>query len=150
MPDTPPGFVKPRARAVISYEFPLNERIRTLLRLEDLYDKIEHVRAASKIIEQLYKAFVDNCASLAEINPLVVTPKGDIVALDATAQRSTVDRNSGVTMLWAGFAASSRAEPHDETTATSATNEFSHRLLPTATISGFASPLARRPADHRS
>jgi cell division protein ZapD len=27
---------------VISYEFPLNERIRTLLRLEDLYDKIEH------------------------------------------------------------------------------------------------------------
>jgi cell division protein ZapD len=27
---------------VISYEFPLNERIRTLLRLEDLYDRITH------------------------------------------------------------------------------------------------------------
>lgn len=27
---------------MISYEFPLNERIRTLLRLEDLYDKIEY------------------------------------------------------------------------------------------------------------
>jgi cell division protein ZapD len=27
---------------VISYEFPLNERVRTLLRLEDLYDRIDH------------------------------------------------------------------------------------------------------------
>ncbi len=45
MPDTPPGFVKSRARAVISYEFPLNERVRTLLRLEDLYDKIEYFSA---------------------------------------------------------------------------------------------------------
>jgi cell division protein ZapD len=27
---------------VISYEFPLNERIRTLLRLEDLYSRVEH------------------------------------------------------------------------------------------------------------
>lgn len=31
-----------RAQPVISYEYPLNERIRTLLRLEDLYAKIAH------------------------------------------------------------------------------------------------------------
>jgi cell division protein ZapD len=30
------------AKAVITYEYPLNERIRTLLRLEDLYRKIAH------------------------------------------------------------------------------------------------------------
>ena len=31
-----------RARFVISYEFPLNERIRTLLRLEDLYQRAQY------------------------------------------------------------------------------------------------------------
>jgi cell division protein ZapD len=40
-----------RANAVISYEFPLNERIRTLLRLEDLYDKIEHFTSLSDVQE---------------------------------------------------------------------------------------------------
>jgi cell division protein ZapD len=34
-------------RAVISYEFPLNERVRTLLRLEDVYEKIEYFAAGS-------------------------------------------------------------------------------------------------------
>ena len=42
LPDTAASSSWPRARVVISYEFPLNERIRTLLRLEDLYDKIEY------------------------------------------------------------------------------------------------------------
>ena len=32
----------PRARPVITYEYPLNERIRTLLRLEDLYARVRH------------------------------------------------------------------------------------------------------------
>jgi cell division protein ZapD len=31
---------------VITYEYPLNERIRTLLRLEDLFDKVAHFSAA--------------------------------------------------------------------------------------------------------
>ena len=30
------------ARRVITYEYPLNERIRTLLRLEDLYARVRH------------------------------------------------------------------------------------------------------------
>ena len=34
-------------------------------------------------MQQLYKAFVDNGASLAEINPLVVTPNGEVIAVDA-------------------------------------------------------------------
>jgi len=35
------------AGAVISYEFPLNERIRTLLRLEDLYERAEYFSSKS-------------------------------------------------------------------------------------------------------
>jgi succinyl-CoA synthetase beta subunit len=48
-----------------------------------LFDDVKKVRAASKIMMALYQAFIQNGASLAEINPLVVTPAGDIVALDA-------------------------------------------------------------------
>jgi succinyl-CoA synthetase beta subunit len=48
-----------------------------------LYDDVKQVRAAGKILQQLYAAFMKNGCSLAEINPLVTTPKGDVVALDA-------------------------------------------------------------------
>ena len=48
-----------------------------------LYRDYNHVKAAAKIMEQLYRAFVDNGASLAEINPLVTTPEGKVLALDA-------------------------------------------------------------------
>jgi succinyl-CoA synthetase beta subunit len=48
-----------------------------------LYPDAPKARAAAKIMQQLYRAFMDNGASLAEINPLVVTPNGDVVALDA-------------------------------------------------------------------
>jgi succinyl-CoA synthetase beta subunit len=48
-----------------------------------LYSDMKQVRAAAKIIQQLYKAFSENGGSLAEINPLVTTPAGEIVALDA-------------------------------------------------------------------
>ncbi len=41
------------------------------------------VKNAVKFILALYKAFVDSDASLAEINPLVVTGSGDVLALDA-------------------------------------------------------------------
>ena len=43
----------------------------------------KQVGAAVKFITGLYRAFVDLDASLAEINPLVVTASGDVVALDA-------------------------------------------------------------------
>lgn len=43
-------------------------------------DQIKH---AAKFVLALYKAFVDTDASLAEINPLVVTGSGEVLALDA-------------------------------------------------------------------
>lgn len=48
-----------------------------------LYDDVKQVRAAAKIMQQLYAAFVASGASLAEINPLVTTPDGAVLALDA-------------------------------------------------------------------
>jgi succinyl-CoA synthetase beta subunit len=48
-----------------------------------LYPDIKQVRPAARILQQLYKAFSQSGASLAEINPLVTTPSGDVVALDA-------------------------------------------------------------------
>ncbi|MBA3672327.1 MAG: ADP-forming succinate--CoA ligase subunit beta [Gemmatimonadaceae bacterium] len=48
-----------------------------------LFDDVKKVRAASKIMMALYQAFMKNGASLAEINPLVVTPAGEVLALDA-------------------------------------------------------------------
>jgi succinyl-CoA synthetase beta subunit len=55
-----------------------------------LYDDVKKVRAAAKIMQQLYTAFMKAGCSLAEINPLVVTPKGDVVALDA---KMSIDDN---------------------------------------------------------
>ena len=48
-----------------------------------LFDDVKKVRAAAKIMMQLYSAFMKSGCSLAEINPLVTTPAGDVVALDA-------------------------------------------------------------------
>ena len=47
------------------------------------YDDVKKARAAAKIMQQLYTAFMKSGCSLAEINPLVTTPAGDVVALDA-------------------------------------------------------------------
>jgi succinyl-CoA synthetase beta subunit len=48
-----------------------------------LFDDVKKVRAVAKIMQQLYTAFMQAGCSLAEINPLVTTPNGDVVALDA-------------------------------------------------------------------
>ncbi|MEO5814802.1 MAG: ADP-forming succinate--CoA ligase subunit beta [Gemmatimonadaceae bacterium] len=55
-----------------------------------LFDDVKKVRAASKIMMALYDTFMKNGCSLAEINPLVVTPAGDVVALDA---KMSIDDN---------------------------------------------------------
>jgi succinyl-CoA synthetase beta subunit len=55
-----------------------------------LYDDVKKARAAAKIMQQLYQAFMQSGASLAEINPLVTTPAGEVVALDA---KMVVDDN---------------------------------------------------------
>jgi len=48
-----------------------------------LYQDAKQARAAAKIMQQLYRGFMDTGCSLAEINPLVVTPQGEVIALDA-------------------------------------------------------------------
>jgi succinyl-CoA synthetase beta subunit len=48
-----------------------------------LYRDFAPARAAADIMRQLYGVFTANGASLAEINPLVTTPDGRVLALDA-------------------------------------------------------------------
>ena len=48
-----------------------------------LYRDWAQARAAIKIMRQLYQVFMANGCSLAEINPLVTTPDGSVLALDA-------------------------------------------------------------------
>jgi succinyl-CoA synthetase beta subunit len=48
-----------------------------------LYRDVKQARAAAKIMQQLWSAFLASGASLAEINPLVTTPGGEVLALDA-------------------------------------------------------------------
>ncbi len=48
-----------------------------------LHDDFKVIRQIATIIEKLYRTFVRVDASLAEINPLVVTPEGKVLAIDA-------------------------------------------------------------------
>jgi succinyl-CoA synthetase beta subunit len=43
----------------------------------------DQIKSASKLLSGLYAAFLDLDASLVEVNPLVVTGSGDVIALDA-------------------------------------------------------------------
>jgi succinyl-CoA synthetase beta subunit len=55
-----------------------------------LYDDPKLAKQAAKIIRQLYDAFTGNGASMAEINPLISTPGGEVKAIDA---KVTLDDN---------------------------------------------------------
>jgi succinyl-CoA synthetase beta subunit len=55
-----------------------------------LYSDFAQVRAAARIMEQLYTVFMGNGATMVEINPLATTPDGRVIALDA---KLTVDDN---------------------------------------------------------
>jgi succinyl-CoA synthetase beta subunit len=55
-----------------------------------LYSDFAQARAAAAIMQQLYTVFSGNGASLVEINPLITTPAGKVVALDA---KLSVDDN---------------------------------------------------------
>ena len=45
------GVLEPESRAVIRYEHPLNERVRTLMRLEDLYGRVQFFAARTEALE---------------------------------------------------------------------------------------------------
>ena len=47
-----------------------------------LFGEVKLARGAAKIMQQLYAAFMASGCSLAEINPLVVTPTGELIAVD--------------------------------------------------------------------
>jgi len=66
-----------------------------------LFDDVKKVRAAAKIMGQLYNAFMKSDASLAEINPLVVTPAGEVLALDAkiSVDDNALDRHADLAAL---------------------------------------------------
>ncbi|MFL5496349.1 MAG: ADP-forming succinate--CoA ligase subunit beta [Gemmatimonadales bacterium] len=66
-----------------------------------LYRDFAHVRAAARIMEQLYTVFTANGASLAEINPLVTTPDGRVLALDAkiVVDDNELDRRPDLALL---------------------------------------------------
>ena len=47
-----------------------------------LYSDVKLARQAAKMMQQLYAAFMSAGCSLAEINPLVMTPTGELIAVD--------------------------------------------------------------------
>jgi succinyl-CoA synthetase beta subunit len=66
-----------------------------------LYKDFAHVRSAARILDQLYRVFTANGASLAEINPLVTTPDGRVLALDAkiSIDDNELDRRPDLALL---------------------------------------------------
>ncbi len=66
-----------------------------------LYQDLPQVRAAARIMEQLYQVFTANGASLAEINPLVTTRDGRVMALDAkvSIDDNELDRRPDLALL---------------------------------------------------
>jgi succinyl-CoA synthetase beta subunit len=48
-----------------------------------LYSDPAQIKQATRIMGQLYEAFLASGSSMAEINPLIVTPSGDVKAIDA-------------------------------------------------------------------
>lgn len=48
-----------------------------------LFDKADLADRMAKIIQELYQVFIEKDASLAEVNPLVLTTKGTLIAIDA-------------------------------------------------------------------
>jgi succinyl-CoA synthetase beta subunit len=79
-----------------------------------LYDDHAQQRACAKILRQLYSAFVASGASLAEINPLVTTPTGEVKALDA---KFNIDDNELFRSKTIADLRDVSAEPPAETTA---------------------------------
>ncbi len=79
-----------------------------------LYDDIGQQRACARILRRLYDAFVDSGASLAEINPLITTPAGEVKAIDA---KMNIDDNELFRHADIEALRDTSSEPEAETTA---------------------------------
>lgn len=86
-----------------------------------LYDDPGVIKQAARIIQQLYRAFVDSGASMAEINPLITTKSGEVKAIDAkmSIDDNELDRRADVAAM-----RDSSAEPWAETRAREAGLSF--------------------------
>ncbi len=79
-----------------------------------LYDDPALINQASKIVAQLYQAFRDSGASMAEINPLITTPDGKVKAIDA---KMSIDDNELFRRSEVAAMRDSSSEPPAETKA---------------------------------
>ena len=86
-----------------------------------LYTDPAVIKQAARIIQQLYRAFVDSGASMAEINPLITTTAGEVKAIDAkmSIDDNELDRRKDVAAM-----RDSSAEPWAETRAREAGLSF--------------------------
>ncbi|HEV7721534.1 MAG TPA: ADP-forming succinate--CoA ligase subunit beta [Iamia sp.] len=66
---------------------------------------------AVAILVQLYRAYVDGDADLAEINPLILTPEGQVHALDA---KVTLDDNASFRHDYAEYEATQERDPREQ------------------------------------
>jgi succinyl-CoA synthetase beta subunit len=66
-----------------------------------LYNDVKLAKQAAKIMQQLYKAFMASGCSLAEINPLVATPQGELIAVDGkmVIDDNELDRHAEIEAL---------------------------------------------------
>lgn len=79
-----------------------------------LYDDVGQQRAAARVMSQLYVAFQAAGASLAEINPLITTPQGEVKAIDA---KMNIDDNELFRKPEIEALRDTSAEPRSETKA---------------------------------
>ena len=79
-----------------------------------LYEEPALVKQATGIIRQLFDAFVSSGASMAEINPLITTPSGEVKAIDA---KMSVDDNELFRRPDVASLRDSSSEPASETKA---------------------------------
>ena len=66
-----------------------------------LYNDVKLAKQAARIMQQLYAAFMASGCSLAEINPLVATPAGELIAVDGkmVIDDNELDRHADIEAL---------------------------------------------------
>jgi succinyl-CoA synthetase beta subunit len=79
-----------------------------------LYDDARLARQAAGIITRLYEAYLGAGGTLAEINPLIVTPEGEVKAIDA---KMNIDDNALFRLPKVEALRDTSAEPPSETKA---------------------------------
>jgi succinyl-CoA synthetase beta subunit len=82
-----------------------------------LYDDTSLARQAAGIITKLYEAYLGAGGTLAEINPLIVTPEGEVKAIDA---KMNIDDNALFRLPKVEALRDTSAEPPSETKARAA------------------------------